>query len=92
MLMDYSSVFADRQHVANKPDVNAGEHLLYLLTSFAENATCKTAALAGNWAETGASSCTTPRGETCSFSDFNPLPHTYSIINWLESESTAQTH
>lgn len=78
-LMDYSSVFADRQHVANKPDANAGE-------------TCKTAALAGNWAGTGASSCTTPRGETGSFSDFNPLPHTSSIINWLESESTAQTH
>lgn len=73
--MDYSSVFADRQHVANKPDANAGE-------------TCKTAALAG----TGASSCTTPRGETGSFSELNPLPHTSSINNWLESESTAQTH
>ena len=46
--MDYSSTFADPQHVVNKHHAYAGGHTSYLLTGFPENMICKTPALAGN--------------------------------------------
>lgn len=86
--MDYSSTFADRQHVVNKHRANAGGHMPYLLTSFPENVICKTPGNGGNRFYQLLRSTLGNSLLSC----FNPLSFTSSIINWLESESTEQTN
>lgn len=89
--MDYSSTFADHQHVVNKHHANTGGDAPYLLTSFPENVICKTPALGGNVGNPFDQLLLSMMGNSLP-SCFNPLPLTSSIINWLESESTEQKY
>lgn len=89
--MDYSSTFADRQHVVNKHHTNAGGHMPYLLTSFPENVICKAPVLAGNGGNRFYQLLCFTLGSSM-LSCLNPLHLASSVINWLKSEFIEQTN